>query len=391
MAKAVYYGISDVARKVKKMYYGVNGVARRVKKGYIGVNGVARLFYSGQGTPGVGPSIDMTAFYCGDDGHRAATMKKYAVFAGAGGNNNWWNQIGAFDSSLTAIVPAVMGAARFEHAGATTGDDHVIFAGGSNTSGEGNPNADAYDSSLTKISLLSLHATVWNAYQEIAGARAGDYALFAGGKDRNHSYVNGGTVGSSFDSSLTRANLVPDSSNGWWGMCGVTTPDGKGMFGGGRYANRYGSTYCTATVHVYDSSLTKTTVQLSQARYRMGATAVGGYTLFGGGVSADGDTSYSNVDAFNISLTRTNPTALVRNAKSYPLATTLSGEIAIFGVNRRGNDGYNSDLTYISMPSLRSDSSGNTYNGGAASVGDYAIFRGGGSWSYWTYAYQMTY
>lgn len=46
MAKAVYEGIGDKARKVKKMYVGVDGKARKVKKGYIGVNGVARLFFS---------------------------------------------------------------------------------------------------------------------------------------------------------------------------------------------------------------------------------------------------------------------------------------------------------------------------------------------------------
>ena len=47
MAKGVYIGVDNVARKVKKMYVGVDGVARKVKKGYIGVGGVARPFFSG--------------------------------------------------------------------------------------------------------------------------------------------------------------------------------------------------------------------------------------------------------------------------------------------------------------------------------------------------------
>ena len=46
MAKAVYFGVSSKARKVKKMYIGVDGVAHKIKKAYIGVNGVARLFFS---------------------------------------------------------------------------------------------------------------------------------------------------------------------------------------------------------------------------------------------------------------------------------------------------------------------------------------------------------
>lgn len=47
MAKQMYIGVGDKARKVKKIYTGVNGVARKVKKGYVGVNGVARQFWSG--------------------------------------------------------------------------------------------------------------------------------------------------------------------------------------------------------------------------------------------------------------------------------------------------------------------------------------------------------
>ena len=46
MAKAIYTGIGDKARKVKNLYIGVDGKARKVKKAYIGVNGVAKLFYS---------------------------------------------------------------------------------------------------------------------------------------------------------------------------------------------------------------------------------------------------------------------------------------------------------------------------------------------------------
>lgn len=46
MAKKIYVGSNNIARKVKKLYVGVNGVARKVKKVYIGVNGVAQLVYA---------------------------------------------------------------------------------------------------------------------------------------------------------------------------------------------------------------------------------------------------------------------------------------------------------------------------------------------------------
>ena len=46
MAKDVYVGVSDEAKKVRKIYIGVSNKARKIKKAYIGVNGVAKLFYS---------------------------------------------------------------------------------------------------------------------------------------------------------------------------------------------------------------------------------------------------------------------------------------------------------------------------------------------------------
>lgn len=48
MAKGIYVGVNDIARKVKKIYVGIDGVARKVKKAYIGVNGIAQEFYSAE-------------------------------------------------------------------------------------------------------------------------------------------------------------------------------------------------------------------------------------------------------------------------------------------------------------------------------------------------------
>ena len=45
MAKGVYIGVDDKARKVGKLYVGVDGIARKVKKAYVGVNNVAQLIY----------------------------------------------------------------------------------------------------------------------------------------------------------------------------------------------------------------------------------------------------------------------------------------------------------------------------------------------------------
>lgn len=45
MAKAIYQGVSGVARKVKQPFVGVSGVARKVKNAFVGVSGVARGCY----------------------------------------------------------------------------------------------------------------------------------------------------------------------------------------------------------------------------------------------------------------------------------------------------------------------------------------------------------
>ena len=45
MAKEMYVGINDVARKITNAYVGINGVARKIVKGYVGVNDIAHLIF----------------------------------------------------------------------------------------------------------------------------------------------------------------------------------------------------------------------------------------------------------------------------------------------------------------------------------------------------------
>lgn len=58
MAKNIYIGVGNVARKVKQPNIGVDNVARKVKSGFIGVNNVARQFFSG--------GIPISTFSVGD-------------------------------------------------------------------------------------------------------------------------------------------------------------------------------------------------------------------------------------------------------------------------------------------------------------------------------------
>lgn len=47
MAKNIYIGVDNVARKVKQPYIGIDNIARKVKSGFIGVDNVARQFFAG--------------------------------------------------------------------------------------------------------------------------------------------------------------------------------------------------------------------------------------------------------------------------------------------------------------------------------------------------------
>lgn len=106
MAKRIYVGVANKARKVAKAYVGVNGVARKIKKAYIGIGGVARpcfssgfLEYYGQITPlsmpralcAVGSVLDNTYWY----------KSSRAIIAGGRDAAVSRKNIDAYDISLT--------------------------------------------------------------------------------------------------------------------------------------------------------------------------------------------------------------------------------------------------------------------------------------------------
>ena len=173
---------------------------------------------------------------------------------------------------------------------------------------------------------------------------------------------------------------------------------GYALFGGG-YGNGY-----SAAVDVYDSSLTtRTSVELSEARSGLAATALAptggsnpqsGHALFGGG---DDDARSSAVDAYDAGLTRTTLTPLSQ-ARSELAATTVApaggsdpqSEHALFaggsiGVNVGSAvvDVYDSRLTKTTTPSplseARSELAATTLapTGGSDPQSGYALFAGG--------------
>ncbi len=132
-----------------------------------------------------------------------------------------------------------------------------------------------------------------------------------------------------------------------------------------------------------------TTTSLTEAKIQMDATSVGDHALFGGGYVWDGsitnsNVSFSTVDIFSIDLVRKTPSSL-SNARNLVGATTI-GDYALFAGGQRYDysasttvflstvDTFNSNLVKGSATSL---SLGRYIAGGAATVGDYALFAGG--------------
>ena len=122
----------------------------------------------------------------------------------------------------------------------------------------------------------------------LAGASVGNYALFAGGKIDNSSYV--ATV-DAYDSSLTRS--TPTALSTARGRLAGASVGNYALFAGGTR----GSTYA-ATVDAYDSSLTRSTpTVLSDSRHSLAGASVGNYALFAGG-QIDSSTYVATVDAY---------------------------------------------------------------------------------------------
>ena len=327
MTKALYVGIDNLARKVKKMYIGVDGIARKVQKAYVGVDSTARLFFSAELKLNYyGTATDLLEAQGGDNVVAATTVGNYALF---GGGLSEPNAV-AYDTSLTRTIPNGLSIGR-SYLVATTVGNYALFGGGiyeyyddDEWLSDYPSNVDAYDTSLTRTNPTEL--SVGRA--SLAATTVGNYALFCGGYNEWSSWLPLDAV-DAYDASLTRTNPT-GLSVGRDGLAATTVGD-YALFGGG-----WGGNATTlATVDVYDISLTRVNpTELSICRASLAATTVGNYALFCGGSSHDlnGDRKndyHVNTDAYDASLTRTNPTGL--SVAREGLAATTVGDYAIFG------------------------------------------------------------
>ena len=342
MAKTLYVGINNLARKVKKMYVGIDGKARKVKKAYIGVGGKARLFWVSEFTITIIQSSNQTI-----------TVKC---------NGTSYTSSFIAPAGSTYIVSIV--ASSGYNAGTLSVSSGILT---------NNITISATAATVKTLSYAGTATGLTQARSSLVGASVKNFALFAGGSDKAQRYttVTYSTV-DAYNTSLTRSTPTALSSSRRH-LAGASVGN-YALFAGGLSGD---SVY--SKVDAYNTSLTKTIpTTLKIARYSLAATTVGNYALFSGGYN--NNSFLTTVDA-NTSLTRSTPTALSQ-AKAYHSGASV-GNYALFaggGVYSSGTaystvDAYNASLT----KSIATALSKATSCMGSASVGDYALFAGGGN------------
>ncbi|MDR1922801.1 MAG: hypothetical protein LBQ66_00385 [Planctomycetaceae bacterium] len=183
--------------------------------------------------------------------------------------------------------------ATYDVARAKAGE-YAIFAGGRDQAGTGQYTVEAISPDLTMVTLPDITSTY------VSGGSVGSYALFA----------PDGTLSNkieAYNSDLTKVT-VPVLSQTKHNVSEGASVGDYVLFGGGW------TTAYVATVNAYNSSLVRSTpTALKTARIQMGGVGNGEYALFIGGDNANGVSG--TVDAYNSSLVRSNPITVLARRK----------------------------------------------------------------------------
>lgn len=362
MAKKLYVEVGGKTRKAKKGYVSINGKARKIKKAYVGVDGKARAFWSGgelryygRATALSEARYDLTATATGG----------YALFAG-GNNGNYSNVVDAYNRSLTRTKPA--GLEKYGVHIATSVGQYAIIATNDLSSSFISDVADSYviyNNSLTKVS-NNIGTTV-KARTDKGVANVGNYALFAGGSLIQRFGVKKpvNTI-NTINSSLTLSSITLSKAKR--AVCGGKVGN-YALFAGGLDGVSLGANYYT-DVDAYNASLTRisvTAIDYGIDSVRCSASIGSSYVLFRVGVAA---LPPFNINAYDASLTKRSVTVPVKDSDE--MAAASSENYAIFA-DKHFVVAYNDSLTCIMMTSLSDE----RIDGAAATIGNYVLFAGG--------------
>jgi hypothetical protein len=361
MSGKIYFGVSGVARKAKRMYVGQSSVARKIKRGYVGIGGVAHNIFSSDPIEKYGQATGLTV---GRRDVSSAKVGSYAIFAGGYTDMvQATNAVDAYSSALVKSSPSVLTVAMGRLASASVGN-YALFAGGYNASYSATNTVNAYNTSLTRSTPTVLAAT----RLDMMGASVGNYALFAGGM--TNSGTNANTV-YAYNASLTRSTPT------------VLTFAGAGKGASvGNYAIFVSENNTLSAA--YNESLTRSTPASTQSRYSFTGISGSNYAIFVGGVSEGTGNVTGLAEVFSSSLVKSTTTSL-QTPRAFSVGTNLNNNFIVAGgvtqdqysdfIETDVVEVYSNDLTRSVATSLTTP---RKFHAGS-SVGNYALFAGGGN------------
>lgn len=365
MTKAIYIGVSNKARKVKKIYVGVSNKARLVKKGYIGIGGKARLFFSNEQSVirnGNGTALTNTV-------NQIASVSDFngrAIFAGGFKNftSATVNTIDSYNASLTKQTVLTLSQARANIASAVIGN-YAIFAGGYQKS-----TVDTLTNKFVRSTTTGVNNT---GASYMGGASNGIYAYFAGGLNGTSTYLKTITGYNSNLVRMTKLNL----SVARYGMASISAPSMYlAVFACGQIA----ANSATNVINYINSRNILGSVNGGAIVQFPAGGLAGNNMIIAGGFAGNGSSTYIAF-SYNASFVRTTCNNL-QYSRGYLSCTSL-GDYCIFA-GGAGNKTINKNqLAYVDIYNSSLVHSVGTNLGtaraqlGAATVGNYAIFAGG--------------
>lgn len=320
MAKKLYVEVGGKTRKAKKGYVSVDGKARKIKKAYVGVDGKARAFWSG------------------------GELRYYG----------------------TATALSV---GRVNIQGVST-SHHALFGGGYN--GASKTIVDAYNASLTRTTPSALQC---GGGSGVIGAPAGQYAIFT--ISDITPYGNTPTLNAdAYDLSLTRSTIAVAKYAHFFMSIPASTQSAAIFSGGCFYENNALLGPSGSECYAVTSGLTIQKINNMSSGESPTACSFGTNALYAGGSTYETSENKSKkiasntVDAYDTSLTRTNPTAL--SATGFFYGASL-GNYALFASKSNDVNLYDQSLTRTTLRKLSVERTGVA----SATIGNYALYAGG--------------
>lgn len=331
MAKGTYASINGTTKKIKKWYVSVGGVIKKIKKMYVVVGGVIKAMFSGEPTL---TFVETRDHYARTECYESLSVSNdsWLIFGNARASSSYYQTV---DTSLTfgrlsqfpnidstffekigdygvacyrssnstylrcinitshTSVSTQSGYSLKARIGAKT-TNHLVVAGGANSSNSRLAYAEAFDSSLSKQTITSMSVdriTVkYGGFGDING-----YALIVGGSPSSSTYT--GNV-DYYSPALTRGTLSAVSNQGWW-------------FGKGANYN-YIIFFNNASNEMiaYNKSLTRSSISNPTIRGSRYGTYCKEYAVFYGGQGASYDAGTTDGDLYDLSLTKTSAPSL---------------------------------------------------------------------------------